>query len=232
MVKSIGIVGKLPGVLHRKAMSIALLLSLLAHAQIACAGPLTASGSTSVGQTGGGYVTTDYLFQVYMEDRQSGQYVPDTLILQTAINGSTSDGLIFLLTPEIPNFSNFVSALTDGSNSMVLIQVLAGFSPYGTGGLIGSGNTILKSDFHDPSGQPVSIQGATVSSLSLHIDQFDSESPGQNPNKNGLWTDLTAGYTLTISPVPEPSMLILSAIGLIGLIICKARKTIRQTIVG
>jgi hypothetical protein len=70
----------------------------------------------------------------------------------------------------------------------------------------------------------IDLRGQTVGSVKLVVDQLTIDSPGSDPNHNGLWTDAFFTGSLVFDseapaapPVPEPGMLGLMGVGLAAL---------------
>ena len=61
------------------------------------------------------------------------------------------------------------------------------------------------------------FQGYDITSISLTVNDLTFESPGSNPNGDGIWTDYTYDVTFEIWGVPEPSTLFLLGLGAVML---------------
>ncbi len=124
--------------------------------------------------------------------------------------GTQDVGRVFTIASPLddPDFGSVTTALTNGSNDEIFWLFTAGG---------GSGGVNLESDLFaaiDKSGPD--LLGYQIQSFSLRIDRLTFESPGRNPNGDGIWTDWRGQVTLTIeaSQIPEPSCTCLALLAL------------------
>lgn len=116
------------------------------------------------------------------------------------------------------NFNDFVAYLTDGEPDGISLSL-------GTGSLgsVGAGLGIGGNLF---GGNP-DLAGNKINSIGIRINSFTLDTPGINPNNDGVWTDESFDATLIVegepsdqnsgTPVPEPtSMLGVLAFGAFG----------------
>lgn len=101
-----------------------------------------------------------------------------------------------------PNFNDFAALLTNGKVNKVTLSFGSGTRGSDELFLTKSGRLF---------GQNMGFFGTTIDSVSLRIDSLTLNSPGDNPNGNGVWTDYSFNGVAIVEgePVPEP----ISAIG-------------------
>jgi len=92
--------------------------------------------------------------------------------------------------PSSPGFADFAAGITNGQDNS--IEQWVGSPVLNASGITGSdGSTDLES--HLLAGQTgfggVDLAGYTINAIGLRVDQFMIESPGENPNGDGIWTD-------------------------------------------
>jgi hypothetical protein len=127
-------------------------------------------------------------------------------------------GRTFTLTAsDEPDFSSFVQMLTNGFNDGLGISdnldiITAKAEP--------EFFTLLA-----PGNNGVDLQGFQIGSIAMHIDNLIVDSPGSDPNSDGLWTDAVFEGTFTVYAVPEPSTL---AIALAAGMILFRRRIVRK----
>jgi hypothetical protein len=114
-----------------------------------------------------------------------------------------------------PNWSTFVSLITDGSTD---IQGVFN-NPFGinvsdapndsnvVAGVAGTEAAFLFGNRNDPR---IDLHGSTIDSASITVNSISVTSPGSDPNHDGIWTDGIANVTFTVMgepPAPEPTSL-------------------------
>ncbi len=112
-----------------------------------------------------------------------------------------------------PNFNDFAALLTDGKPDKVTLS-------FGSGSLGMSGIFLSKSG-RLFGGNP-DLVANTINSVSLQINSLTLNTPGINPNGDGIWTDYSFNGTVSVNgqpiadppatPVPEPT----SALGILA----------------
>jgi hypothetical protein len=65
----------------------------------------------------------------------------------------------------------------------------------------------------------VDFSGHLIDEVTLTLDALTLDTPGSDPNGDGLWTDITAEITVTV--IPEPGTLLLLGLG--GLALMRRR---------
>jgi hypothetical protein len=122
-----------------------------------------------------------------------------------------------------PNFSLTVNFLENGTNGFFE----AGLdSSTGIGGLTSISEAQL---FPGLNGETLPQAGYQIQSFSFQIDSLSIQSPGSNPNGDGIWTDMSGQVSLMIyaTQVPKPATMSLFGIGSL-LAICTLRTGRRQ----
>ncbi len=120
----------------------------------------------------------------------------DALVMTSADAGKT-----FTISSDLDDvhFSGLVLALTSGRDDMYDRQFK----------LVGGGSTSYQSRasvlFSAVSLGYPDLRGYEIESFTLRVDSLSIQSPGSDPNQNGLWTDTVGQFTLGIYAVPEPS---------------------------
>ena len=81
-------------------------------------------------------------------------------------------------------------------------------------GVGGFGIGYLETDiFGDVTLNGIDLGGYDIEAIAMRVDSLWFDSPGRNPNGDGIWTD--CGYDLTFTFIPEPATLSLLAIGMV-----------------
>ena len=109
-------------------------------------------------------------------------YLPNLLISPLAVNGTTiwTDG-------STPYFDNIVSEITNGVSGQIEAEVTipsllfgliyARTEPQFFGGQVGPGG--------------VDLAGYTIDRIGFRVDEITIDSPGRDPNGDGIWTDFS-----------------------------------------
>ena len=119
-----------------------------------------------------------------------------------------------------PDFDAVVALLTNGVNDLVTRSIV--LQPGNLGGTGGTPETFYFGA--GPGTNGIDLEGFNIESLSVRIDDFLLDSPGSDPNGNGIWTDYLLALTLIIhgsldTPVNVPT---LSAISLLAFLLLLA----------
>jgi hypothetical protein len=127
---------------------------------------------------------------------------------------ATSDvGETFTQSPVTsPHFDLFASLLTSGTDDFLIIWV---HFPDIVGGSGGTGS--LESQWLNKfiQTETADFYGWQVTEISLTINSLTIDTPGSNPNGDGIWTDYVYDVTFTIYGIPEPATLLLLAFGML-----------------
>ena len=125
---------------------------------------------------------------------------------------TTSDvGKTFTQSPVTsPHFDFFASMLTSGTDDWLVI--LSHFPGVG-----GAGRESLESYWLNKfiQTETVDFYGWQVTEISLTVNSLTFDTPGRNPNGDGIWTDYVYDVTFTIYGIPEPATLLLLAFGMV-----------------
>jgi hypothetical protein len=197
--------------MHRIPLPVFAALAFLALSpERLLAGPI---GSATLTESGGGRVVADRVkLTLAFGSVLQGTALPAFEI----IVGAADAGRTFSLTAG-PVFEAATRALTDGVDGGVGF-----FYTFDLGGTFGSGATRPEAVrfFGNTSGVGrVDFAGFEITSLTFRVDGLALDSPGRDPNRDGVWTDIAVGTTLTVNghvaatTVPEPATLWLAAAG-------------------
>jgi hypothetical protein len=117
--------------------------------------------------------------------------------------GTQDVGEVFTVSSEQadPNFNFTVNLLTNGVNNTLAYGLV---SASGVGNINGISETQLLAGL---SRSGPDLIGYQIQAFSLQIDSLSIQSPGSNPNNNGIWTDMSGQVSFMIyaTPVPEPT---------------------------
>lgn len=113
-----------------------------------------------------------------------------------------------------PGFSRVVDYLTNGQNDSVGIAFLGG------------GHFISEDTMTDVMGIPqVDFYGYDITRIGLTVNNLTFDTPGSNPNGNGIWTDYSYDVSTSFYGTPEPSSCAFVILG--GLYIFRKRQQVR-----
>ncbi len=134
---------------------------------------------------------------------------------------TTADvGTTYTATAADPHFAPVVERLTNGINGLVTLR-------FGTGGNIFAESFYFPSaGYNPPNG--IDLEGWTIDSITQTIDALTINTPGDNWNGDGIWTDMTATMTVriygTAAAVPEPATAALVGLGALGSALIRRRR--------
>jgi hypothetical protein len=97
----------------------------------------------------------------------------------------TTSGTTIWTDPSRPNFDAIVGELTDGDSGLMSWALIA---PMGVAGasIVAQSERDLFDDQVGPSG--VDLAGYRIDRIGLRVDSISFDSPGTNPNGDGIWT--------------------------------------------
>ncbi|MCX6722385.1 MAG: PEP-CTERM sorting domain-containing protein [Candidatus Staskawiczbacteria bacterium] len=134
----------------------------------------------------------------------TGVYVWENGNISSSLFNSTVDpssaGITLYATPSDVGYNSFVNYLKDANGGYLVISMV---NP-STGTDFGIGYS--KSELP-------SLQGANINGLSLKINTMQLNTPGSDPNHNGIYTDGNFSVTLQTTGAPEPTPTVLLLIG-------------------
>lgn len=145
-----------------------------------------------------------YLSDVFNNQEGEGTLFEDIVIY----GGETRVDMIAL--GDDPEFPTYAELLTDG-----LDWWLYDWADFNVGGSTGRFDLeSLRLDFADPDHNGVDLHGYIVESVVRTIT-VDFDTPGGDPNGDGIWTDyeISGVFEIFGSPIPEPASLVLLAFG-------------------
>jgi hypothetical protein len=156
-------------------------------------------------------IVTSVRLEIEEHTFNSGLRLFESTLFTTADIGTT----VYTDAASDPDFTTFVGYLTNGASDTF------GRWEYFNGGPGGGGSGGPESMTFGsvPGGNGIDLAGFTIDRIGLRLDALTLNSPGSNPNHNGIWTDVSGSYTLLFQedvpdPVPEPATLSLVATGL------------------
>ncbi len=135
-------------------------------------------------------------------------FYEDTFLFEDILVGMSDVGSTFVASSSSdPDFTRFVSIFTNGTDDG--LSFYAGF-----GGGFSFGEARLESSWlGDQVTEEPDLSGYVIEQITLTVNSLALDSPGTNPNRDGIWTDISADCTFTFYGIPEPSPLILLALG-------------------
>lgn len=110
-----------------------------------------------------------------------------------------------------PDFNFFASLLTSGTDDQLFIWL---HHPVGGAGTLAPESYWLNKFIQT---ETVDFYGWQVTEISLTVNSLTIDTPGRNPNGDGIWTDYFYDVTFTIHGIPEPATLLLLAFGMVVL---------------
>lgn len=176
------------------------------------------------GDTGTRAISDQIRFTVsfgwFPESSYSERSVVFDLILSTADVGQTytvSSG---------PEFDEAIVSLTNGINEYIYCDTRGSQLQGPPGGGWGSLESLIF--FGDATGaNGIDFAGYDINSISVTINTLTFDTPGSNPNGDGLWTDIEFNATIAVTKVPVATTAWFFGSGLIGLIgIFKRKKMV------
>ncbi|HUW58065.1 MAG TPA: PEP-CTERM sorting domain-containing protein [Planctomycetota bacterium] len=126
---------------------------------------------------------------------------------------TTADiGTIFTATDADLHFAPVVTRLANGIDGLVVFK-------FGNSGSAGWESVFLPlKGYNPPNG--IDFQGCVIDTITMTIDTLTFDTPGEDPNQDGVWTNMTATITIEIygTAVPEPATMTLLSAGALGLV--------------
>jgi hypothetical protein len=153
--------------------------------------------SFDITDSGGGYgIFTSRNFS-FIEAVMS----PNEASLDWTVTSGDAGTTIYYNAGNNVNYASVVALLTNGSDDF-----------------IGYGGGSFESDqFSEVAGgNRIDLGGFDVTAIGLRVNSLTFNSPGQNPNGDGQWTDYAGSYTLLFegsASIPEPTSSLLSVLG-------------------
>lgn len=191
-------------------------LAAVKDAQAATIGRGTVETNTGISEL---LAQPDFLVEIVQLDPSGIDTLPGIPIFAKTIT-SADVGIPYTVTSaNNPNFAQITSLLTNGVSDTVFFGVTGSLS---TGVATGVSESAFTLD-----DDPTDFQGSIIDSLTITVNSFEPNIPGQDPNGDGIWTDYAAEYTLSVQgrPVPEPSnSLGLGLVVSFGILLAKTKR--------
>ena len=171
------------------------MIGLITPPFISCAQSILVSSNTFSTSFGSAHIFNQakFVFGIY------GSFLFDNISF-----GTQAVGDVFTVSSqsEDPNYNLTLNALTN--NTPLTYAIVS--APAGIGGYNGISEAQL---FTGLNGAEPGLVGYQIQSISFQIDSLSIQSPGSNPNNNGIWTDMSGQVSLMIyaTPTPEPTTL-------------------------
>jgi hypothetical protein len=155
-----------------------------------------------------GFGSSNLFTQVKFDFGSPGNFLFDAIHF-----GPLDVGKVFTVSSlsDDPAFNSEVNLVTNGVDNSIA---------FGLFSVSGSGNaaSFLESQlFAGVSRTGPDLAGYQIQSFSFQVDSLTIQSPGSNPNGNGIWTDVSGQITFMIyaAPTPEPSAVYLLGLGIL-----------------
>ena len=174
------------------ASAVTALASLAGSAEAAVLG-----SRTGITRLGSRTVSNQINFSLLSRDFLSPN---NPVLFEDLLLGSSDAGITFTSnSANDPDFDDFVDRLTNGESDYISVQISL---------VNGGGSTIGRREkdfFNLPT---TDFQGSSISSIDLIFNQLSFDTPGRNPNRDGIWTSISGDYTIVVNAepksVPEP----------------------------
>ena len=114
---------------------------------------------------------------------------PTALIVDSLRFTSQETGSHIVLTRSSPGFTSVEDLLTNGVDDLLIVGLALDDGTCGGGKSLGPESTLLEDRVAGSS--PPDLQGFSIERVTVEIDMASFESPGTNPNGDGIWTDVT-----------------------------------------
>ncbi len=159
---------------------------------------------------------SDFLVEIAQLDPSGEDTLPGTPIFAKTITAADVGIPYTVTSANNLNFDEITSLLTNGVSDTVFFGVTSLDTGVATG--------VFESAFTFD--DATDFKGSLIDSLTITVNSFEADIPGRDPNGDGIWTDYTAEYSLSVKgkPVPEPANLLgLGAAVGFGVLLAKSR---------
>jgi len=137
--------------------------------------------------------------------------LPNPVCISWVISENDVGDTLFHDAESDPGFSGVVDYLINGQHDYVGIHFLGG------------GRNITEDAMTDAMGiQQVDFFGYDITRIGLTVHYLTFDTPGSNPNGDGIWTDYSYEVSTSFYGIPEPSTLLLLCLG--GVIVRRKRR--------
>jgi hypothetical protein len=191
-----------------------LILSIISGFLIAISQPLLAQTMSVVAnlqESGGGDQVGPATFSFYEREFKTIQYP----IFDSYTFTPSEAGHVFTVTQaNDSNFDPLAALLTDGVDEDVGYAFRINGGP---GVQLNAPESVFFGNMPNNNPNGFGLKGFKIDSISLVFNQLSLDSPGSNPNGDGIWTDFSFNAELSINyePVPEPALPSLIVVGLL-----------------